>query len=182
MGELASRSQLRMSLLRWSLVTVPAVVLLGSLAGRVSNSGFDNAWFRALARPDWFPPGWAFGAVWTVLYVMLGIALAMILNARGARGRGLAIGLFVVQLLLNYAWTPVFFGAHQIGAALLLIVVNLGLAVATTFALARIRKAAAWLMVPYMGWLFFATLLTSEMYRLNPDASAAGTPSARVKL
>lgn len=169
-GELASRNQLHMSLLRWSLITVPAVVLVGSLMGRLSNSGFDNAWFRSLARPDWFPPGWVFGTVWTILYAMLGFALALILNARGAPGRGLAIGLFMLQLGINFAWSPLFFGAHQVTAALFLIAVNLALAIATAFAVARVRKAAAWLMVPYMAWLSFALLLNYEMDRLNPDA------------
>lgn len=159
-----------MSLVRWALVTVPVVVFLGSMAGQLSNSGFDNAWFRALERPTWFPPGWAFGLVWTILYAMLGFALAIILNARGARGRGAAIALFAVQLIVNYAWTPLFFGAHQVTAGLGLIVANLLLAIATTFALARVRKTAAWLMVPYMAWLSFATLLNYEMHRLNPDA------------
>jgi len=170
MSELASKGQLRMSFLRWALVTVPVVVLLGTLMGRLSNSGFDNGWFRALAKPDWFPPSWAFPAAWTPLYIMLGLALAMVLNARGARGRGVAIALFVLQLLINYAWTSLFFGAHQVTAALMLIVVNLMLAIITTFAFARVRKAAAWLMVPYVAWLSFATLLTYEMDRLNPNA------------
>ena len=177
MSELASKGQLRMSFLRWALVTVPVIVFLGSLMGQVSNSGDENGWFRALAKPDWFPPSWAFPVAWTILYVMLGLALAMLLNARSARGRGLAIAAFVLQLIVNYAWTPLFFGAHQVTAALALIIVNLALAVAATFAIARVRKAAAWLMVPYMAWLCFATLLTFEMNRLNPDAEteAGGT-------
>lgn len=168
-----------MSFLRWALVTVPVVVFLGSLMGQLSNSGFGNSWFRALERPDWFPPGWLFGVTWTVLYVMLGLALAMLLNARSARGRGVALALFALQLVVNYAWTPLFFGAHQVTAALALIVVNLLLAIAATFAMARVRKAAAWLMVPYMAWLSFATFLNYEMDRLNPDAE---TQSAEARI
>src|SRR5215213_2125258 len=99
MTGIASRAQLRMSFLRYALVTVPAILLLGTVSGRASGAGAGNAWFEALIKPDFMPPGWLFGAAWTILYILLGLALAMILHARGARGRGLAIGLFLAQLL-----------------------------------------------------------------------------------
>ena len=88
MGGLASKEQLRMSFLRWALVTVPGVFFLGILAGRMSDSGFGNRWFDALIKPDIFPPGWLFPVVWSILYVMLGLVFAMLLHARGAKGRG----------------------------------------------------------------------------------------------
>jgi translocator protein len=184
MGGIASKEQLRMSFLRWALVTVPAIVFLGFLSGRLSNSGYGNRWFDALSRPEIVPPGWVFGLVWTILYILLGVALAMILFARGARGRGTALGLFGVQLALNLAWTPLFFGAHQVSLALVLIVVILTLAIATTFAFASIRKAAAWLMVPYMVWLSFASILTFQIDRMNPDAETLvpEAPSTQIQL
>src|SRR4051812_28155151 len=80
--EIASRSQLRMSYLRYALFTVPAILLLGTLSGRASMSGYGNPWFDALAKPGFMPPGWAFGVAWTILYILLGLSLAMILNAR----------------------------------------------------------------------------------------------------
>ena len=170
MGGIASKEQLRMSFLRWALVTVPAIVFLGFLSGRLSNSGYNNRWFLALKRPEIVPPGWVFGLVWTLLYIMLGIALAMILHARGSKGRPVALGLFTIQLLLNLAWTPVFFAAHHVSIALILIVVILAFAIATTFAFGPIRKTAAWLMVPYLIWLSFASILTFQINRMNPDA------------
>ena len=170
MGELASKAQLRSSFLRWSLVTVPACVLLGFLSGKLANSGYGNRWFLALDRPAIIPPGWVFGTVWSLLYVMLGLALAMIINARGARGRGMAISLFVVQFILNLCWTPLFFAAHQVTYALYLIVAILALAIATSFAFARVRKGAAWLLVPYMVWLSFASIITWQVDLRNPDA------------
>src|SRR3954466_5276055 len=96
MTAIASRAQLRMSFLRYALFTVPAIVLLGAVSGRISGSGYGNAWFDALTKPAIMPPGWVFGLVWTILYVLLGLALALILHARGARGRGPALALFVV--------------------------------------------------------------------------------------
>lgn len=170
MTGIASRSQLRMSYLRWALVTVPAVVLLGSLSGRLANSGYGNAWFDALQKPELMPPGWLFGAAWTLLYILLGLALAMILNARGARGRGLALTLFFVQLVLNYAWSPVFFAMHQVSAAFLIILVLVLLTAVTALLFYRIRKAAAWLLLPYLAWLCFAGFLTWQIDTLNPDA------------
>lgn len=182
MSQLASRGQLRMSFMRWALVTVPAILFLGLLVGRISNSGFGNPWFDALAKPGWFPPSWVFGAVWTILYVLLGIAVAQILHARGARGRAGAIGLFVAQLALNLAWTPVFFAAHQITAAFWLLLAILALAIATAASFARIRKSASWLMLPYLVWLGFATVLAWEMDRLNPNGETATPRSAQTQI
>lgn len=170
MTGIASRSQLRMSFLRWALVTVPATVLLGILSGRVSNSGDGNPWFDALVKPEAMPPTWVFPVAWTTLYVFLGLALAMILNARGARGRGVALALFFAQLLLNYSWSPVFFAMHQVTAAFIIILVMALLSAVTALLFYRIRKAAAWLLLPYIAWLCFAGYLTYRIDALNPDA------------
>jgi benzodiazapine receptor len=91
LSELASKSQLRMAYLRFALFTVPLILLLGTISGRASNNGNDNAWFAALEKPAIMPPGWAFPVAWTILYIFLGLAIAIILYARGARGRGLAV-------------------------------------------------------------------------------------------
>jgi len=177
MSELATPGQLRMSYWRWAMVTVPAIVLIGSLMGYLSNSGYSNRWFAALDLPAITPPGWVFPVVWTSLYIMLGLALALILNARGSRGRGLAITLFLVQLALNLSWTPVFFGAGKIQLALWIIVAMLILSIAVTILFARIRKPAAWLMVPYMVWISYAGCLTWGIGQLNPDAEGVARPA-----
>jgi translocator protein len=182
MSELATPDQLRMSLVRWALVTVPATVLLGSLSGVLSNSGYGNRWFDALVIPDIMPPGWLFGTVWPILYLMLGLALAMILHARGAPGRGMALALFALAFALNLIWSPLFFGAHQITAALYLILVMIPVTIATAFAFGRIRSAAAWLLVPYMVWISFATILTYKFDQLNPDAETLVPPAARTQI
>ena len=178
MTGIASRSQLRMSFLRYALVTVPLVLLLGTLSGTVAGSGYGNPWFDALAKPELMPPGWVFGAAWTLLYICLGLALALVLHARGARGRGLAVGIFLAQLVLNYAWSPIFFAAHQVGLAMVVIVLMIVLAAIAALLFARIRKAAGLLMVPYLAWLFFAAFLTWQIGELNPDASQLVPPQA----
>ena len=170
MGELASKGQLRMGYIRWALVTVPVILFLGFLMGRISNSGFDNPWYDALIKPAIQPPGYAFPIAWSLLYILLGLALAMIIDARGAKQRRTALGLFALQMLLNFAWSPLFFAAHQVTLGFWLILAMLGVAVATTLIFGRIRKVAAWLMVPYLLWLSFAAILNYQTDVLNPDA------------
>ena len=172
MTAIASKSQLRMSLLRYALVTVPLILLLGTLSGRAANSGYENGWFAALAKPDAMPPGAVFGIAWTILYILLGLSLAIILHARGARGRGLALSLFAAQLLLNYSWSPIFFALHQVRTALVVIVAMIVLSVVTAWLFAKIRKAAALLMLPYLAWLCFAAYLNYQIIALNPDAES----------
>jgi translocator protein len=170
MGELASKSQLRMSFTRIALVCVPLVIFLGFLVGSLASAGEENRWFAILQKPALQPPGWVFGVAWTILYAMQGFALALIVDARGARGRTVAICLFAFQFTLNLAWSPTFFMMHQVSAALVLIAVILIAAGLTTFAFARVRKMAAWLMLPYLAWLAFASLLTYQFDALNPLA------------
>ena len=170
MRGIASKGQLRMSFLRIALFTVPAIVLLGIVSGRASNSGYSNGWFAALDKPAMMPEGWVFGAAWTILYILLGLVLAMILHAQGARRRGLVIGLFLAQLLLNYAWSPVFFGMHQVRTALIIILAMLAISAVVTVLFMRIRPVAAYLMIPYLAWLAFASLLNYQIIQLNPDA------------
>lgn len=173
MTVLASRGQLRASFLRWALLIMPAVVLAGFLCGRLSGSGPGNAWFDSLDKPALFPPPATFGVVWSVLYVLMGIALTLLVTARGARGRGAAIAAFLVQLALNLAWSPVFFGAHRIAAALA-VIAALDVAVIVTIALAwRVRTLAALLLVPYLAWVLFATVLNWQFLRANPAADGA---------
>jgi len=170
---IASSDQLRASLVRWALVLVPLLVLLGFLSGQAAQSGPGNPWFDALVKPGIFPPPATFGIVWTVLYVLMGIALAMICAARGARGRGPA-----VQFVLNLAWSPVFFGAHQITGGLIVIGI-LDVAVIVTIALfARVRPIAAWLLVPYLVWICFATYLNFAFLQANSALDGAEGPQA----
>lgn len=184
MTAIASKSQLRMSLLRYALITVPLVLLLGTLSGRVANSGDGNPWFAALAKPDAMPPGAVFGIAWTILYILLGVALAIVLHARGARGRGVALLLFGAQLLLNYSWSPIFFAMHQVRTALVLIVAIIVLSFVTAWLFSKIRKAAGLLMLPYLAWLCFAAFLNYQIIRLNPDAESLvpGAASADISL
>ena len=169
MTRLASQAQLRWSLVRSILAIVPLVLLLGTLSGRLAGSSEANPWFSALLKPGAYPPGVVFGIVWTLLYIMMGVAAALVWNARGATGRGLAIGLFILQLAANLAWSPLFFRYHQILPAFWLIVGILVLAALATGRFAGVRRLAAWLMLPYLMWLGFAAVLNWRIHELNPD-------------
>ncbi|MEA3542040.1 MAG: TspO/MBR family protein [Pseudomonadota bacterium] len=182
MNEIASQGQLRLAYLRWALVTVPAIVFLGFLSGRLANSGYGNRWFDALDKPALMPPGWAFGTAWTILYVLMALAFAIVLHARGARGRGVAIGLFLLQLAMNLAWSPLFFRAHQVSAALMLILALIVIVVLTTPFFWRIRRLAGVLLLPYLAWLAFAAFLNFEIGRLNPEAETLVAPALKTQV
>lgn len=171
MNRLASPAQLRASLLRWSLFLVPTVLLLGFLSGQVAGSAANNPWFEALEKPAIFPPPVLFGIVWSILYVMMGLAFAMVCAAWGARWRPYAVVAFLIQLALNLAWSPTFFAVHDIALAQT-ILVALDIAVIVTIWLFwKVRRAAAWLLVPYLAWILFASVLNWQFLQLNPDAS-----------
>ncbi len=175
---LASRGQLRASFIRWALFIVPLVVLLGFLAGKLGSP--DSAWFASLEKPAIFPePKW-FGIVWTVLYIMIGFAVAIVAAAWGARGRTAALAVFAGHFALNLAWSYVFFGAQQMTWALVL----LGLIVLSLLAVIalfwRVRRGAALLLLPYLAWVCFASVLNYQFLQLNPDADG-GNPDGAVE-
>lgn len=182
MNFLASPAQLRASLLRWSLFIVPVVLGLGFLSGMAAGSGPDNPWFAGLTKPAIYPPPIAFPIVWSVLYVLMGVSLAMVMSARGAGGRGPALAAFVVQLALNLAWSPVFFAWHLVWPALG-VIAALAVVLALTMALfARVRPLAAWLLAPYLAWVIFAAVLNWQFAQLNPDAQTHAESGAAVRM
>jgi len=182
MTSLASRAQLRASFLRYALFTVPGLVLLGSISGRIANSGYDNPWFDALEKPAAMPPGAVFGIVWTLLYILLGFVLALLLHAKGARRRGQMIGLFALQMGLNYAWSPVFFAMHRIDWALTMIAAMIVLSIALAALCWPIRRVPALMLLPYIAWLGFAAWLTLGIAGLNPEALAPPPSATNIEL
>jgi len=175
---IASRGQLRASYLRWALVFVPLCILLGYLSAVLSVSGPQNPWFDALVKPAAYPPPAVFSIVWTLLYALMGAALAMVVSARGAVGRGFGITAFAIQFLVNLAWSPVFFGGHQITAGLLVIAVLDVLVLVTTYIFWRIRPVAGLLLVPYLLWILFATYLNWAFLVANPTLDGVEGPRA----
>lgn len=171
MNRLASPGQLRASLIRWALFIVPAVMLLGFMSGQLGGTA-DSAWFLSLDKPAIFPPPATFGIAWTVLYAMMGCALALVCAAWGSKLRRWAIIAFLIQLAINLAWSPIFFGREEIALALYVIIALDVAAIITTVLFFKVRKWAGLLMLPYLAWILFATLLNWQFLQLNPDPVA----------
>ncbi len=170
MNLIASPGQLRASLLRWALFLVPMTMLLGYLSGQLGGDA-NNPWFQSLTKPSLFPAPALFGIVWTILYAMMGFAAAIVASARGAYRRETALVVWFVQLVLNLAWTPLFFGAQRIMEAFwLLIAIDIAVIV-TVVLFGRVRKVAALLLLPYLAWVLFATVLNYQFWQANPDAA-----------
>jgi translocator protein len=123
-------------------------------------------YYARLDKPAWSPPPWLFGPVWTVLYALIGVA-AWLVHRRGGPGTRRALGLWGVQLALNAAWTPIFFGLRNPGAALVEIVVMWVAILATVVAFFARRTAVGALLLPYLAWVSFATVLNFEIWRRN---------------
>ena len=146
-----------------ALVLLGFIVLtfLAPLAGAFTPPG---AWYQTLNKPSWNPPPWIFGPVWTLLYLGMAVA-AWLVWKRG--GQGQALRLYCVQLALNAAWTPVFFGAHQLGAAFIVIVCMWIAIFLTQRAFQAVSRPAGLLLVPYLAWVSFASVLNFTLWRLN---------------
>jgi len=126
-----------------------------------------NAWYSGLVKPDWNPPAWLFGPVWTALYIMMAMAAWLVWREGGWRVQRWHLGIYLVQWTLNALWTPLFFGLHRPGLAFAEIIV-LDLAVlATIIAFWRVKRLAGAILVPYLLWVAFATVLNGAIWRLN---------------
>ena len=156
-----------------AVVTVIAIEVFGGASGWLSNSGYGNAWFDALQKPSFMPPGRAFGIIWPILSALRGVAVAMISAEPPSPRRQAALTLYFIQLVLNFAWSPIFFAGHDIVLAKIVIFVMAAVAALAARQFLKIRKAAGLLMVPYLAWLVFAATLNSTIENLNSGAGAS---------
>lgn len=143
-------------------------VIICLTAGIASGLGTANeiaSWYNTIQKPNWNPPNWIFGPVWTTLYIMMGVAIALVWHS-GNKNKT-AMMLFGIQFALNLCWSFIFFGLHEIGFALVEIIFMWGFIVATIVAFSRISKTAAWLLVPYISWVTFASILNGTIWALN---------------
>jgi benzodiazapine receptor len=136
------------------------------IGGLFTSSGLGD-WYDSLRKPPWTPPDAVFGPVWTVLYAAMGVAAWLVWRRAGWRGARVALGLFGVQLVLNAAWSGLFFGLRRPDLAAIEIVVLWVAILATILAFARVSRTAAGLMVPYLLWVTFASALNLAIWRLN---------------
>jgi tryptophan-rich sensory protein len=157
-----STTKQTLGLLGW-LLLVFATAAIGGLA-----SAQAGAFYTELVRPDWAPPGWLFGPVWSVLYALMGVSAWLVWRARGFAGARFALLLFMAQLGVNALWTWLFFVWHQGGLAFAEILLLWVMIVATITLFWRISKIAGSLLLPYLAWVTFATALTYAIWQRNP--------------
>ncbi len=139
-----------------------AVVAVALVGARAASS--SAATYRSLDLPPFAPPSWVFGPVWSILYVAIAVAGWLAWRA-GAGLPGVAV--WLLQLALNLAWTPLFFAADRYGWALVDIVALLVAIAAAIAVFARSSRPAAWLLVPYLAWVGFATALNAAIVLAN---------------
>ena len=153
-------------LVGWLLLTFAAA------ATGAAASASAAAFYQQLARPHWAPPGWVFAPVWSVLYVLMGVAAWLVWRAHGFMRARSALILFVVQLIANALWSWVFFVWHQGGLAFAEVLLLWVLIVGTVVAFWRLNTLAAVLLLPYLAWVTFASALTFSIWKLNPAVLA----------
>ena len=156
---------------RRQLLGLLAFLLLAFAAGGIGSllQGSDvGARYLAFERPVWAPPEWAFGVVWPVLYVLIGVAAWRVWrHTGGVRVAAWPLGLWAVQLVLNAAWPGVFFGGDARWAAVAVILALDVVVVATVVAFARVERVAAALLLPYLAWILYATALNVAIAAAN---------------
>jgi tryptophan-rich sensory protein len=154
--------------IRWiGLVVFVAVCLGAGGLGAIATTPEIQGWYKTLAKPTWNPPDSVFGPVWTTLFVLMGVAAWLVWQQGGRKVATLPLALFALQLVLNIAWSWIFFGLHQPGWAFVEIVVLWLAILATTLAFFRCSKLAGWLLVPYLAWVSFASVLNFTIWRMN---------------
>lgn len=150
------------------LILCIAIPLVIGVIGSVFTMPDIPGWYAGLQKPSFNPPAWIFAPVWTLLYILMGVSLWLVIrDGIGDRSVQQAGLLFAAQLAANLAWSILFFGMHMIFVAFLEIIVLFALIAATIFVFRRINTTAGWLLVPYLCWTGFATILTGTIWLLN---------------
>lgn len=153
---------------RWIGLLVFIGICLGAGGlGAIATTPEIEGWYKTIEKPSWNPPDYIFGPVWTTLYIMMAVAAWLVWKPEGFKPATTPLTLFAIQLGLNVAWSWIFFGMHQPGWAFAEIVILWLLIVATTVAFFRRSKVAGGLMVPYLAWVSFASVLNFAIWRLN---------------
>ena len=146
------------------LIVFVGASFLAAATGAVFPPG---DWYERLAKPAWRPPNWLFAPVWTVIYLTIAVSGWLVWRKSGFAGAALPLTIYLLQLVLNAAWTPIFFGLHRPDLAFLEIVMLWLSILATIITFHSLNAGAAWLLVPYLAWVTFAATLNFGVWRLN---------------
>lgn len=149
------------------LITILGTLTFGSLSGLLTADAIGT-WYVGIQKPSFNPPNWIFGPVWTLLYILMGIAAGLVWNsAAGTAAKRRALSIYVIQLVLNFGWSLIFFGLRSPGWALVEIIVLWSSIVWCMRSFAPIHRTAMWLLIPYLLWVSFATVLNGAIVALN---------------
>ncbi len=152
----------------FKLIIAIVVSELAGIIGSVFTAPSITSWYIELVKPALNPPAWVFAPVWTTLFVLMGVAAFLIWKKEfDHKGVKIALGIFLVQLVLNTLWSIIFFGFHSSGGALIEIVFLWFAILVTIISFYKISKPAAWLLVPYILWVSFASYLNYAIWLLN---------------
>ena len=149
------------------IISILIPVAIGATAGFFTATGMGS-WYQTIQKPSWNPPGWIFGPVWTTLYIMMGIALFLVWRSGATDGlKKTAISLFAIQLVLNFFWSFIFFKLQLPGWAFAEIILMWIMIFISILWFGKISSTAAWLLVPYISWVSFASVLNYAVWKLN---------------
>jgi benzodiazapine receptor len=144
-----------------------APLLIGGLSGYFTSNEVNSEWYINLVKPAINPPAWVFGPVWTLLYLLMGVSLFMIVNTEKSAQRTKALFIFSAQIFLNFWWSILFFSFHWLHVSILEILVLWGFIVAMIIIFRKIKPFAAYLQIPYLLWVSFATILNMAFLWVN---------------
>lgn len=151
----------------WTLLAFVGVNVVAASSGAVFKPG---AWYERLAKPSWNPPKWAFPVAWTIIFGFIAVAGAIAWRSGGGfAGAPFAMGLYLLQLALNAAWSAIFFGMRRPDLAMIEVLALWAAVAAATAAFFMVDPRAGWLMTVYLAWVTFAARLNHKIWRLNPD-------------
>ena len=148
------------------IISLGLPLVMGALSGFFTSQTIP-LWYEKLRQPSFSPPNWVFAPVWTVLYLLMGVSLYMIWRLRVSRERNMALVAFVVQLLLNFGWSFLFFSFEMIGLAFVEIIAIWSSIILMLIIFYRIKPVAYYLNIPYLFWVTFAAVLNASYFALN---------------
>lgn len=148
----------------WIKIVVSVILCLGlGIASGFSTVTEIGTWYAGINKPSWNPPNWLFGPVWTILYILMGISFGMIWNSTHPNKQS-AMVVFILQFALNLIWSYLFFNKHLLGVSFIEIVLMLILIASTIYLFYPIHKLAAYLLIPYLIWVSFASVLNGTIW------------------
>jgi tryptophan-rich sensory protein len=162
---------MKTALNQWlALAIFIAMSFAAAFIGGLFTSSSVGTWYTTLNKPSWTPPSWLFGPVWTALYFSMAVAAWLVWRTHEVKAAKVALALFLIQLVLNAAWSGFFFGMRNPGLAFAEIILLWGAILATMLAFWRMKPLAGWLFAPYLLWVTFAAALNFAIWRLNFSA------------